>query len=83
MARPKKVKVENQQKSFDKPITGLESEIRKIVLEILHEEQYRIATSDIKDIIAELLPNLDAVVAKAIKKHTKLLIGWIDSNLKE
>jgi hypothetical protein len=82
MGRHKNVK-EIKYPPIDEPKSGLESEIRKIVLEILKEEQYRIVTSDIKDIITELLPDLDAVVAKAIKKHTKILVGWIDSNLKE
>jgi|WetSurSiteA1Bulk_404760.scaffolds.fasta_scaffold00030_35 hypothetical protein len=80
MGRHKVAKIENL--PMDKP-SGLETEIRKIVFEILREEQYKVAENDIKDIISKLLPDLDAIVAKAIKKHTKVLIGWIDSNLKE
>lgn len=82
MGRRKSVK-EAKYQPLDKPATGLESEIRKIVLETLHEEQYKLSKEEIKEIISELMPDLDLLIAKAIKKHTKLLIGWIDSNLKE
>lgn len=79
MGRPKK----DQQKLVDKPITGLEAEIRKIVSEVLQEEQQRLTKEDIQEIVIALLPDLDEMVAKTVKKHTKILIGWIDSNLKE
>jgi bisphosphoglycerate-dependent phosphoglycerate mutase len=82
MARPRKDKKEVQ-KSIEKSKTGLESEIRKIVSEVLYEEQQKLSEEELKEIVAHLLPNLDLMIAKAIKKHTKLLIGWIDSNLKE
>jgi bisphosphoglycerate-dependent phosphoglycerate mutase len=82
MARPRKDKKEVQ-KSIEKSKTGLESEIRKIVSEVLYEEQQKLSEEELKEIVTQLLPNLDLMIAKAIKKHTKLLIGWIDSNLKE
>lgn len=80
MGRHKQVKLPGK---LSEQLSGLENEIRKIVLEILHEDQYQLSREDIKEIVSELLPDLDEIISKAIKKHTKLLIGWIDSNLKE
>ena len=50
-------------------LSSLEQEVIRIIQEVSHTNLIGLAADDIKLIAKELMPDLDAIIAKKVKQH--------------
>jgi nucleoid DNA-binding protein len=61
----------------------IEQEIYEIVQKIIKTQNNPITSQDAKSIVDAILPEIDKLISKKIKKHFRLLAEHVLKNLKE
>ena len=60
-----------------------ENEVRDLVKDIIDKQAVRLNKEEVTEIVAELIPYLDELVSKNVKKHLSLLGEYLLNNLQE